>query len=179
MAAPITIQGWYHLRVLGRTRRPSSKSVALHTHMKKQADEIAAKLQRRWLMGEYDPWTDSPFVERKGIDSLADAAEAFLESRSELRPASIRSYRLMVRQLLGEVPGAMSVRDLSEGYLKAYFQAPGLSAASRQHRYRHAHVLGCANSSLRRRSSSPNSPTFKFCASNRPLKKVGSYPTGR
>ena len=141
MARPIKIRGWYHLRFFDRTRRPNRKSVALRTQKKKQAEDFAADLQRRWLLGEYDPWTDSPFLQRKGADSLVDATEAFLESRSDLRPASLRSYRLMVRQLLGEVPGQMSVRDLSEAYLKAYFNAPSLSPATRRHRYRHTRVL--------------------------------------
>lgn len=141
MSEVYKIRDWYYFRFYDRRRANPRKAVALRTKSKTLARKIAAELQRRYLLGEYDPWVDSPFARKKGGHSLTDAAEAFVESRSDLRDDSKRSYKLMIRQLLEEVPGQLAVQDLSEGYLKAYIYSTSVGASSRAHRYRNVKVF--------------------------------------
>lgn len=92
--------GTYYLSFYAADRRPRRKQVSLRTGTKRTAEALRRRLEDAWVLGEYDPWVEPDWTTRgqraADLALLGDARDAFLASRSHLRPETVERYRHVV-----------------------------------------------------------------------------------
>ena len=136
MASIRKVSGNYYARFYDRGRSPQRCSVPLRTSRKDVARRRLHDMERRYEKGNFDPW--NPDASRKSL-TLKEAEEAFMETRSHLRPETIKSYGSVLRcfRRSDAVSPALMLKDVSEEHLRPYIYDSGVKAATRGYRYRH------------------------------------------
>lgn len=96
------------------------------------------EFEKKYERGDYDPWSSEPVEMRL---SLSEAVDRFLDSRSHLRPKTIKAYTSAMRTLKGAFPPAIGLRDLDEATLRRVIHDDSVKAATRHYRYRHINAF--------------------------------------
>lgn len=69
--------GVYYANFYDSTRNPQQRRISLKTKNEDIANEKAEQLERKWIMGEWDPWApDLPDDRRTLMDAVFDALES-------------------------------------------------------------------------------------------------------
>lgn len=128
--------GRYYARFYDKRRSPKRKEIALGCTRKDVARRRLSKWERQFEKGMFDPWNPDA-----GPDalSLEEAQEAFMKSRSHLRPDTVKAYRSALRcfRRSNAVPPALMLKDVGEAHLRPYIYDSGVTAATRRFRFRH------------------------------------------
>jgi len=84
---------WYYLAFFDKSKRPQRKQIPLKTKSKRTAEKIQYRLEEAYALGEFLPWQQSCEDNRIEIRTIAEAIDAFMESRCNLRPATNKKYK--------------------------------------------------------------------------------------
>ena len=126
---------YYYAYFYDSERTPQRKSYPLKTRDKRVARRRLVEAERQYHDGEMDPWSSDYRPERI---TMAQAAEDFLQTKSNLRPATQRAYALAVeRTLLPTLPPGCLLIDVSARHLRPLIYDADVSVATQRHRYRH------------------------------------------
>jgi integrase len=105
MASLVQQHGKFYSQFYDSDRTPKRKRIALQTPRRGVAERLHVRAEDKYALGEYDPWRDGREHElfgweappEKDLSTLGKARDAFLESKSHLRPATQRTYREVLR----------------------------------------------------------------------------------
>lgn len=99
-------------------RRPKEKSVTLRTSDRAAARRRLVDLERRYSMGEWDPWKDRAPEEGLSLDA---AAERYVESREGKRAEStLRADESALRAFAETLPVGLPLSGVEPRHLDAY-----------------------------------------------------------
>jgi len=131
-------KGNYYLYFRDPDRSPKDKSYPLKTTSKREAKRRKRKVERKVFDGEFDPWNpdDSP-----AHLTLEEAKEAFLESKSNLRPKTLDTYRGILERFIKGMPPNLMFKDLSSSHLRPFILKESLANSTKRKRYRHLRVF--------------------------------------
>lgn len=93
MASLFKHRGFYYLSFYDKNQHPQRKQVPLKTKSKRIADQLKRGYEDVYALGEYSPWESQEIKEVPDLSTLGDAINAFMDSRANLRPASIKKYK--------------------------------------------------------------------------------------
>ena len=128
--------GRYYARFYDKRRSPKRKEIALGCTRKDVARRRLTKWEQQYEKGTFDPWNPDA-----GPDALTlrEAEEEFMNSRSHLRPETIKSYRSVLRvfRRTDAVTPALMLKDIGETHLRPYVYSGDVKTATRGYRYRH------------------------------------------
>lgn len=111
---------YYALQFYDTTRTPVRKKISLRISRKADALKVKRLLETRLAEGLIDPWTQPLSAPYWGIDTtpriipstVAEAVEAFLDSRSNCRPATGNHYRWVLGAFADVVGGSRPVQSV-------------------------------------------------------------------
>lgn len=83
----------YYLSFYNSHQRPKRKQVPLKTRSKRTAEQLQRRMEDAYALGEYNPWCDEIELDTPKLGTLSEAIDAFMESRANLRPATIKKYK--------------------------------------------------------------------------------------
>lgn len=140
--------GVYYVSFHDSTKRPARKYVSTGMRVKRDAERVQKRLDRAWLQGKFDPWTDDPrtFEPRKprgnGTDALdlgalGTAVAAFLRSRENLSPYTQERYRSVLERLRDHLGSTASPASIGASELQAFLDTTSTKPVT-QHSYRRA-----------------------------------------
>lgn len=89
MAGLIKHGGWYYAQFFSKHKSPQRKQVALKTQRKRVAEQLKRQLEDAFSLGKFDPWSEQ---EPDTLTALGAAVDAFVKTRSNLSPHSVRKY---------------------------------------------------------------------------------------
>ncbi len=126
----------YYAEFYDPQRRPIRKRVTLRTKDKAAARQKLVYLERQYMAGDYDPWTEG--APQEGI-TFAEAAAQFLEvkRKKQLRAKSITNYADILRLLEQHLPPRFPVAYTEERHIVGMLEARTLSDTSQATYLRH------------------------------------------
>ncbi len=113
MATLLKRGDWYHLAFYDLTRQPARKQVPLRTKSEHEAVRLQVRLEDAYATGSFDPWAATPHTRRASNDRLEAAAEAFIATRSNLSPYTIKKYRSVLGLLVEFLGGEADVHRIT------------------------------------------------------------------
>lgn len=129
------IRGRYYARISEKGRDPRRKSWPLDTSQKMTAQKRLNRLREAFDRGDWDPW-EGGWLSPEPVP-LSNAVEAFLETKSHLRPRTQETYEGILNRLAEELPPSMMLQDVTADDLRTYIRAPNVTNATQRKRYRH------------------------------------------
>lgn len=135
MASLYKRDGWFYIQFFDPERRPTRKQVALRTKRRRDAERLCAELEEAVARGRFDPW--EPNRPCADLDELGGAVAAFLESRANLSPHTVRRYRSVLGGLIGHVGVSAPTRSLTTSDVHRYLNATATRPVTK-HSYRRA-----------------------------------------
>jgi len=121
-----------------RNRHPRLKRVSLGTRDKSAALQKFARLEREYMAGLRDPWTDP--VDRDGM-LVSEATEAFVKSREGRSEKTITNYTDILHIFCESLPPGMMIRAVEARHVDAFLNGRDLKATSRRTYVRHLSVF--------------------------------------
>ena len=121
--------GVYYVSFFDPDRKPSRKVVSTRVRLKRDAEVFQAKLDAGVSLGTFDPFTTRPrdflrgvVPERDGPDlsMLGPASDAFLLSRSNLRPTTQERYFYIVSRFVEFVGREAPTRSVASVVVQAW-----------------------------------------------------------
>jgi len=137
----------FFAKINGERKR---KSFSLGTTLKREADKMRVKYEDLYQRGEIDPfngWTPKKEAEKKRKSlkgkymSLKDAAELFVENRSQANQQTKDNYERHLNMLQDELGSTMPVTEIVEQDLRDYCFREGLAPATQASYLRHYKVF--------------------------------------
>jgi integrase len=140
MASPIKRGTYYYGRFYDADRSPRRKEVPLRVKRKSAAWRKLIELEKKFELGEWDPWTDGTDAQPL---TAQEAVKAFLDEKARsVRPRTLDTYRQQLERWLQEhTPPALMIRDARASHLEPFVRQDDISAATRCKRYRHLRVF--------------------------------------
>ncbi len=129
-------KGHYYARFYDPKRTPTRKEIALRTTYKSVAVAALREKEEAYAQGKFDPWTPGE-MQRMEAMTVKEAAEAFLESRSNRRPWTVRGYRSYLNQWGRRLPPGMMLAAVGPEHVRPYLWETGLKPNSLRARARH------------------------------------------
>jgi len=111
MASLVSLSsGIYYAKFYDAERSPNRKRVSLKTRNRRLAERLLAKLESKYLLGTFDPWSPpEPAATSQAacgdLRMLGDAVDAYMASCSHLSKYTLRTYRSifkLFREHLGD-----------------------------------------------------------------------------
>ncbi len=128
--------GTYYLSFFSSDRRPQRKQVSLRTSTRRTAEVLQRRLEDAWTLGDYDPWVEADWTagprESEGLALLGNARDAFLRSRSHLRPLTIERYRHVLGPLVLSVGADLPTAALTAGHVSDHLGSTRTRAVTRR-----------------------------------------------
>ena len=125
--------GVYYVAYYDLSRRPSRKHVSTRLRKKREAEQIQAALDAGFTTGAFCPWrmdarrflrgTTADVADGLDLSAFGLAAEAFLSSRSNLRPTTRERYESIVRRFAGFVGHDSPTRDVTTSHVQAWIDS--------------------------------------------------------
>lgn len=114
----------WHARFTDSARDPRRVEVTLGTRYKDVASRRLHELERRWANPEdpFDPWVKGSEA-HVGSVTVKQAISAFLDSRSNRRPATQRNYESQLNQWGSELPPNMLLKTVAAEHVRPYVWA--------------------------------------------------------
>jgi len=141
----------YYIRFFAKINgKGKRKSFSLGTTLKREADKLRVKYEDLYQRGEIDPfngWTPKKEAEKKRKSlkgkymSLKDAAELFVENRSQANQQTKDNYEKHLNMLQGELGSTMPVTEIVEKDLRDFCFREGLAPATQASYLRHYKVF--------------------------------------
>ena len=132
----------YYAQFFDANRDPKRTRFSLKTARKDVARRKLASFEEDYERDAFDPWTDDPWTydedptERR---SLKAARDEFIEAKKATGRAesTVRTYREILRLLLGTVDPTTNLRSLSPGPVRSVIWDPEIADATKHKRYGH------------------------------------------
>lgn len=126
----------YHAEFYDPERHPKRKRVSLRTKDRNAARQKLTQLERQYMAGTFDPWTDS--AAREGV-TLTDAVRQFLQAKRDAkrREKTVRNYADILRLLEQHLPPAFPIGFIEERHIIGMLEARDLSETSKATYLRH------------------------------------------
>ena len=131
--------GTYYAHFHNTNREPVRKRLSLRTPKRRIARRVLSKWEDDYREGRFDPWTDDPWSYDRDTTApitLKAAVAEFTDAKGHLRPATVRTYREVLRLLEGAV-GEIPLGKLTTSQLSGIIRADGISRATQHKRYGH------------------------------------------
>jgi len=131
--------GTYYAHFHNTNREPVRKRLSLRTPKRRIARRVLSKWEDDYREGRFDPWTDDPWSYDRDTTApitLKAAVAEFIDAKGHLRPATVRTYREVLRLLEGAV-GEIPLGKLTTSQLSGIIRADGISRATQHKRYGH------------------------------------------
>lgn len=138
MARLRKIKDRYYAYFYDPTRKPKEKSYPLRVSLKSAAEKMRKRLEEEYAAGDFDPW--NPAAGQENL-TMHEATQAFLRSRSHLRPKTLEAYGTAMKGLLRHTPPNLPLHHLALQHVRPYIEDQGVSNSTRRHRYRHVRVF--------------------------------------
>lgn len=123
----------YYAEFYNPDRKPSRKWVALKTKEKSVANMKLVELEKKQVMGEYDPWIDSYSAPL----TISSAIKSFLFSRSHCVEKTIHHYQSVLSLFERSLGGSSGISTLSAGDIKTFVNDTSRSEATNRNYFRH------------------------------------------
>ena len=94
MASLILQKGSYYAQFYDSGKVPKRKQVPLRTKREKIAEKLFHRLEDDHALGRFDPWADPRTPPT--YTTVGEAASAFIETRSHLRPETVSKYHMVL-----------------------------------------------------------------------------------
>ncbi|MCS3664484.1 integrase [Salinibacter ruber] len=150
MASLVQQHGRYFSQFYDADRTPQRKRIALQTSSPEVAKRLHVRAEDKYALGEYDPWRDGREHElfgweappKKDLSTLGKARDAFLESKSHLRPATQRTYREVLRLFVRHVGEETRTSSITPSEIADWIDSkPEISDATRRKYVSHVGYL--------------------------------------
>lgn len=127
----------YYAEFYNPDRKPSRKWVALKTHNRSVANIALVELEKKQVIGEYDPWVDS----YNAPTTVSAAIKGFIESRDHCVGHTVAHYRSVLSLFERSVGGSAAISTLSSDDVKVFVSDPTRSEATNRNYYRHTRAF--------------------------------------
>lgn len=115
------------------------ESWPLKTTQKRTAEKELSRLRAAYYEGEFDPWNGG--WQSPDLIPLKKAETVFLDSKDNVRPRTLDTYRGILRRFREGLPPGVMLQDVEPGDLEAYIHGGDLANATRRKRYRHVQAF--------------------------------------
>ena len=130
MASLIQQHGLYYVQFYDSARVPRRKRIPLRTKTERVADRLKVRAEDAFATGRYDPWRHGRQHEVFGwtkppeqdLSTLGRAKAAFLDARSHLRPATLRTYDEVLRLFVDYHGEDLRVSHLTSSHVSDWLQ---------------------------------------------------------
>lgn len=138
--------GVFYVAFYDGNRRPARKTVSTRLRKKRDAEAVQALLDAGYATGGFSPWDDdpraflrgdAPTVDGPNLSAFGVASDAFLASRSNLRPMTRERYRSIVERFALFVGRETPTRDVRTADVQAWIDATETKPVT-AHNYRRA-----------------------------------------
>lgn len=146
MATLMNVNGTFYLQFYAKNRKPTKKTVSLKTKLKKRALRLKVDLEDRFIAGDYDPWVNPDWHQadvapQKGLLSLGEAINGFLERKQHLAPSTRKNYAEILHRFQLYAGKGTKVDCVTADQVKAWLDAYGSNDVSRKTYVRHLSVF--------------------------------------
>ncbi len=126
------------------------KAFSLGTTIKREALKKKIEFEEQYARGEIDPfngWTPKKEVEKKRKQlrgtymSLAEAADKFIDERSQANETTKKDYRRHLNMLKDQLGSTMPITQIVEDDIREFCFKPGLKPATQASYLRHLKVF--------------------------------------
>ena len=112
--------GYWSVNFRDRNRRSSHKQVSTGTTIKRDAEKIQRRLDSVYRLREHDPWHPSPSVDEVPCETLQEAVDAFIRSRSNLSPYTVKKYESVLGLLVGFVDSKTPIANVTTEHIQSF-----------------------------------------------------------
>ena len=142
MATLVKQKDWYYAQFYDRDRRPQRKQIPLRTRTHKTALKLLIALEDEVARGERDPWARAEDAEPAvTYRTLGEAVEAFVRAKAHLRPASVFSYRTILRLFARDAGGSFEVERVRTKHVAGFLERAQIRDVTRKTYLRHLRVF--------------------------------------
>ncbi len=149
----------YYAEFYHPDRKPQRKWIALKTHNKSVANMKLVELEKKQVVGEYDPWVDS----YAAPTTISVAINSFIDSRDHCVDQTVTHYKSVLSLFERSVGGSAALSTLSSDDVKAFVSDPTRSEATTGTT---TATLGLSSSGLSSRGTSSTTYSKGFAFQN-------------
>lgn len=128
MASLIKQKGSYYAQFYDCNQHPKRKQVALKTRTRRVAERLLSRLEDQYALDEFDPWSQEDTAD---MVELGSAVAAFLDTRSNLSPHSIRKYKTVLGLLERYLDASYQVHAIGPRELQQFLYSEKREAITR------------------------------------------------
>jgi integrase len=121
MASLILQKGSYYAQFYDSGKVPKRKQVPLRTKREKIAEKLFHRLEDDHALGRFDPWAAPRASPTYTI--VGEAASAFIETRSHLRPETVSKYRMVLTLFAEHVGLDMPLDSIGSEHVQRFLFA--------------------------------------------------------
>ena len=132
MASLFKHRGSYYLSFYDKNQRPKRKQVPLKTKSKRVAEQLQRRYEDAYALGEYSPWENKEIEETLDLSSLGDAITAFMESRANLQPASIKKYNEVLSLFASFLNSDIPLTAIRTSHIEKFLNATNRKAITKR-----------------------------------------------